>query len=84
MSCEDISELNKNKEYVTTSSSLFEKLKVLGFNISAAQKLSYLEILKNIDKNYLNINELEPLYLRKSQAELEREKLSMKHNHRVN
>ena len=78
MSCEDINALDKNTKYVTINKVLFEKLKSLSFNISCAEKLSYLKILENIDKKYLNINELEPLYLRKSQAELEREKLKVK------
>lgn len=74
MTCEDIFALNKEVEYVTVSDVLYEKLKELGFNIQYKEKLEYQEIYKNINKKYLKISELEPLYLRKSQAEEEREK----------
>ena len=73
MSCEDINELDKNKNYVTFSDEIFEKLKSKGFSLQKEASLNYLKIFNMLDKKYLKVNELEPLYLRKSQAEIERE-----------
>lgn len=73
MSCEDVALLSKDVCYVTSNEDLFNNLTNLGFNIEFIGKLSYEEIYKALDKKYLLISELEPLYLRKSQAELEKE-----------
>lgn len=74
MSCEDIKELDKEVDYVTISHPLYENLRGLEFKIQQLDKLSYEEIYENVSKKELLISEIEPLYLRKSQAEIEREK----------
>ncbi len=65
--CVEITSLEKDKKYITFDQALFEKLS--GFDIEKTKKLSY-EKIKCENKK---INELEPMYLRKSQAEIARE-----------
>jgi len=73
LSCEDMSLLNKDLVYVTFQSDLCDKLISKGFNVNYENKLKYFEIVNKIKSEKYNMNELEPLYLRKSQAEIERE-----------
>jgi len=72
MSCEQIGLLKKSAKYVVFDLNLYEKLIKYGLKLDFIEKKSYSEILKNKNK-FVKINELEPLYLRKSQAEIEKE-----------
>jgi len=76
MTCEKINELDKSAKYVVFDDKLLLKLKENGLNVIYKEKLSHDIILKN-KKEFLLANQLEPLYLRKSQAEIEREKKIM-------
>lgn len=70
--CVAIDSLDINKEYATVSLQLKEKLVELGYNVTIEKTQNYADILKKCAKN-AQISCLEPLYLRKSQAEYQRE-----------
>lgn len=74
MACEDINELRKTQKYTVFDENLYEKMKNLGYKVQILPIQDYASILRKQTK-FLKINELEPIYLRKSQAELQREKM---------
>ena len=74
LSCENMLELDKRKKYIVVNLELCEKLLSLGYKACFVEKKSYDEIYFNRAVKNLSISHLEPLYLRKSQAEMEREK----------
>lgn len=77
--CVDVNLIDKNLDYVVYDNNLYNKLMGLGFSsVRFSEKQTYADILKGIEKNYLNLNQLEPLYLRKSQAELDKIRLANK------
>jgi len=73
MDCVDMRSLDITKKYITFCDGIYNKLLNLGFDVEMCERRNYIQIL-SANKNYKKMNELEPLYLRKSQAEIEREK----------
>lgn len=73
MDCVAYESLDKDILYVTNSKIVKEKAEKYGLNVSFREEKSTLEVYKKLSKNELNLNEIEPLYLRKSQAEIQRE-----------
>ncbi len=73
MNCEDVNTLNIAYNYATFCDGIFNDLVKKGYNIKLLEKLPYAKVIKTSRANWHKINELEPLYLRKSQAELQRE-----------
>lgn len=77
MICEDVASLDKSLQYVTFSELLLKKIQGV-LNVTLVNKLGYDKICKKVS-DLKKIDELEPLYLRKSQAEIQREnKLGVK------
>lgn len=72
MDCIEIENLKSNKTYLTCFDDVYNKLKN-SLNIQKREPISYEKIVNKISNNHLKINQLEPLYLRKSQAEIQRE-----------
>ena len=70
--CVDIASLDKNQTYFVYEEVVFNKMQEFGFKVKFESKLGYAQVVNKIKKACL-MNELEPLYLRKSQAELQRE-----------
>lgn len=73
MNCVDIASLDKKLKYVTMCDAIYNTLKTNGYDIEFQEKLPYEKIILKTQNKFLKINQLEPLYLRKSQAELMRE-----------
>lgn len=73
MNCVDIDSLDKKLKYVTMCDAIYNTLKTNGYDIEFQKKLPYEKIILKTQNKFLKINQLEPLYLRKSQAELMRE-----------
>ena len=73
MNCVDIASLDKKLKYVTMCDAIYNTLKSSGYDIEFQEKLPYEKIILKTQNKFLKINQLEPLYLRKSQAELMRE-----------
>lgn len=74
MDCVEINKLDNSKKYITNNERIFNSLNQIGFDIILEEKQDYLTIINNDGCKDIKINELEPLYLRKSQAEIERDK----------
>ena len=73
MDCVSFESLNPNLNYVTNSSTVVEKGMKFGLNIRLCNEKSIERICKTNSNKLFNINEVEPLYLRKSQAEIQKE-----------
>ena len=73
MSCETVENLDKTDKYATVSPFVFDQLKALNLNVELVKTNDYTNIVSNKLTAKSHINQLEPLYLRKSQAELQRE-----------
>lgn len=71
MSCENCSNLDKTNEYITFEEELYSKLKSK-INIKLVEKVGFDQVTLKA-KMGVSISTLEPLYLRKSQAEIQRE-----------
>ena len=71
MDCVDIKSLSASDGYITTSALIKDKFIAEKLNIDLREPLSYEDVLKKAKS--VKLNELEPLYLIKSQAELQRE-----------
>ena len=72
-SCIEIDHLDKNLEYVVSDKNLALKLENLGFKVQVKQLLSFDKIDAIVNGDLINISDIRPLYLRKSQAEIQRE-----------
>jgi len=73
MSCETIDSLHNAYKYITTSNIVFEQLKECNLDVELVEKKDYFSIISDNLTSKSHINQLEPLYLRKSQAEIQRE-----------
>ena len=71
--CVLISDLDKKLSYVVCDQKLFEKLNINGFNVKLENQLSFGKIDAIINGKNVSISEIRPLYLRASQAEIQRE-----------
>jgi len=74
MDCVEVPKLDINKKYVTNSNKIYEQLNEIGLNVVMENTIDYLAIIKKDNCKVTKIENLEPLYLRKSQAEIERDK----------
>ena len=74
--CVDVKDLSKSINYKTTSKNLEDKLLNLGYNIELRQPKDIVDVLKAAKE--VTAKELMPLYLRKSQAEIQRESRGLK------
>ena len=72
MSCVEVGKLKKSKNYITNDEQTYNNLKSLGLKVSLKKPLNYNEI-SNLSE--VSLGDLSPLYLRKSQAEFQREQL---------
>lgn len=73
MDCVNVNDLDKNQSYVVSDLALAEKMKQIGLSVKLSSLLSYDEIDAIIKGKTVTISEIRPLYLRKSQAEIQRE-----------
>lgn len=73
MDCVDKNELDKNGVYVVSDNTLYEDLKEIGLNVEVQKELEFDKIDAIVNGNYVSISEIRPLYLRKSQAEIQRD-----------
>lgn len=73
MDCVSYESLDPSVNYVSNSQLVVEKCKKFGLNVRLCDEKSIEEICKYSSKKLFNINEIEPLYLRKSQAEIQRD-----------
>ena len=71
--CVLISDLDKKLSYVVCDQKLFEKLNINGFKVKLENQLSFDKIDAIINGKNVSISEIRPLYLRASQAEIQRE-----------
>lgn len=69
--CVEISSLSKTDKYITSSEQLAERLTLQGYTVFHMSPMSFVEVLDRA--KVVSAKELMPLYLRKSQAELQRE-----------
>lgn len=73
MDCVSFDQLDLSKKYLTNSNIVKEKASKYGVQVVLADEIDIETLYKNINKKPLKINELNPLYLRKSQAEIQKE-----------
>ena len=73
MDCVSYDSLKSDCKYVTNSPLVVEKGKKFKLDIRLCNEKSIEDICKQGSKKLFNINEVEPLYLRKSQAEIQRD-----------
>lgn len=71
--CVLISDLDKKLSYVVCDQKLFEKLNENGFKVKLENQLSFDKIDAIVNGKNVSISEIRPLYLRASQAEIQRE-----------
>ena len=73
MDCVNINELDKNQKYVVSDLSLKEKMTEHGLDVAIEDLLPFDQIDAIVNGRVVSISEIRPLYLRKSQAEIQRE-----------
>lgn len=73
MDCVNVNDLDSNQSYVVSDSALAEKMKQIGLLTTLEPMLAYNEIDAIVNGKNVTISEIRPLYLRKSQAEIQRE-----------
>lgn len=73
LDCIDIKELYKNTVYYVCDDSLKSKLEENGFSCVLENIISFDNMPAIVDGKVISISEIRPLYLRKSQAEIQRE-----------
>ena len=69
----NINELDKNQKYVVSDLSLKEKMTEHGLDVAIEDLLPFDQIDAIVNGRVVSISEIRPLYLRKSQAEIQRE-----------
>lgn len=72
--CVLLEELDKDLKYVTDSENLKNKLSERGYKVTQKNKLAFYKIDEIVNGKPLLASEIKPLYLRASQAEIDREK----------
>lgn len=73
MDCVDISTLETDREYVVCEKMLQEKLEKLNVKSRLVEELPFDKIDAIVNGKQISSSEIRPLYLRKSQAEIQRE-----------
>lgn len=71
--CVNINELDRNQKYVVSDLSLQEKMTKQGLDVAIEDLLPFDQIDAIVKGKVVSISEIRPLYLRKSQAEIQRE-----------
>ena len=72
MGCVNICDLDKKQKYVTTDMKIFNRFLELGHLVRLADKMGF-EKIYNVCESVSNVHNIEPLYLRASQAEIDLE-----------
>jgi len=73
MSCENLASLQKNAKYAVMSAEMQLKMRENGLDAEIVLPLEFDEVLKKIASNGIEMGLIRPLYLRASQAEIQRE-----------
>lgn len=73
LSCVRISELELNEKFVVCDEKVLKMLEQKGFEVVLVEKNKFNQIQAIVDEKSVPISEIRPLYLRKSQAEIQRE-----------
>lgn len=73
LSCVRVSELEKSNKFVVCDEKTLNLLAQNGLNVSLEKKIDFNKIQSIANQKSLPISEIRPLYLRKSQAEIQRE-----------
>lgn len=73
LSCVRISELESNEKFFVCDEKVLKMLEQKGFEAVLVEKNKFNQIQAIVDEKSVPISEIRPLYLRKSQAEIQRE-----------